>query len=107
MSSSSTARRLRSGTVTLGAIGVIALGLTGCGGTTEDRQCVDQRTNQVTNDANCRSSSGSGRWYYGTPGRGTGGAGVGTGTSGGDNSTTSGSYDRGGFGGSHGGSSGG
>ncbi|MFF5975901.1 hypothetical protein ACFY7C_30770 [Streptomyces sp. NPDC012769] len=63
-------RRLRSGTVVLGGVGVLAATLTACG-SEPDRRCVDPVTYKELPDYKCESggssdgSSSSGRYYYG------------------------------------------
>jgi hypothetical protein len=64
-------RRMRSGTVALGAMGTLALLITSCGGQQPDKRCVDPNTYKVLSDDACRnaSSTGSGpHWYYGGSG---------------------------------------
>ncbi|MEU3946128.1 hypothetical protein [Streptomyces sp. NPDC029526] len=115
-----TRRRLRSSTVVLGGMGVLAAALSACG-SDPDRRCVDRNSYdylkgyKVVADKNCKSSSGSGS--YGSSGKnrrgGTGNAGwyydadVSRGYA--DNGTFSRSaaVDRGGFGCSGSGSGGG
>ncbi|MEV5984396.1 hypothetical protein AB0L85_05170 [Streptomyces sp. NPDC052051] len=117
-----TRRQLRSGTVLLGGMGLLAVTLTACSsGSDPDKRCVDRNSYtygkgyRVVADKNCTTTKTTvnGSWYYGgkkkrgwvkdgsfvKPGKG------GSGGSGG-----SGSYDgghsgvhRGGFGGGHGG----
>lgn len=70
-----TRRRLRSGTVMLGGMGVLAATLSACG-SDPDRRCVDRDSYdhlngyKVVADQNCRTSSGSvgkatrADWYY-------------------------------------------
>lgn len=121
-----TRRRLRSGTVVLGGVGLLATALTACS-SDPDKRCVDRdsytlaKGYKVVADKNCKSakSTSGGVWYYGgkkqgswvdggslaKPGKGSGGS---SGSSGGGSS----GVDRGGFGGdgdggSHKGSSGG
>ena len=62
-----TRRRLRSSTVVLGGMGVIAAALTSCG-SEPDRRCVDRDSYtyegyKVIADKNCTSGSGSGSSY--------------------------------------------
>ncbi|MBT2490017.1 hypothetical protein J7E96_16125 [Streptomyces sp. ISL-96] len=59
-------RKLRSGTVLLGGMGVLAATLTACG-SEPDRRCVDPVTQEVLPDYECDDdgSSSSGRYYYG------------------------------------------
>ncbi|GGS24546.1 hypothetical protein AB0E75_03355 [Streptomyces griseoviridis] len=64
-------RRLRSSTVVLGGMGVLAAALTSCG-SEPDRRCVnrDDYTTadgyRIVADRNCKSSTGTARadWYY-------------------------------------------
>ncbi|KES06784.1 hypothetical protein BU52_13445 [Streptomyces toyocaensis] len=65
-------RRVRSSTVVLGGMGVLAAALTSCG-SDPDRRCVDRDSYDYLNgyklvaDKNCASSSGSrvdADWYY-------------------------------------------
>ncbi|MBW8701374.1 hypothetical protein MBT84_17345 [Streptomyces sp. MBT84] len=103
-----TRRQLRSGTVVLGGMGLLAAALTACS-SDPDKRCVDRdsytlgRGYRVVADKNCTSAktSSPGSWYYGgkkksgfveggsftRPGKGSGGGSHGV--------------DRGGFG-SHG-----
>ncbi|MER6124451.1 hypothetical protein ABT173_17705 [Streptomyces sp. NPDC001795] len=107
-----TRRQLRSGTVVLGGMGLLAAALTACS-SDPDKRCVDRdsynlaKGYKVVADKNCTSTKTSvnGSWYYGgkkksgwvdggsfiRPGRGSGGS------SGGSHS----GVHRGGFG-SHG-----
>ncbi|MFE6284986.1 hypothetical protein [Streptomyces sp. NPDC057877] len=62
-----TRRRLRSSTVVLGGMGVVAAALTSCG-SDPDRRCVDRDSYtwdgyKVIADKNCSSSSGSAGSY--------------------------------------------
>ncbi|MER7519991.1 hypothetical protein [Streptomyces sp. NPDC126499] len=73
-------RRLRSGTVVLGGVSVLAATLTACG-SEPDRRCVDPVTYKELPDYKCESdgdgSSTSGRYYYGgsvSGGRASGGS---------------------------------
>ncbi|MEU9285870.1 hypothetical protein AB0D57_14380 [Streptomyces sp. NPDC048275] len=108
-------RQLRSGTVVLGGMGLLAVTLTACS-SDPDKRCVDRDSYNATKgyevvaDKNCKSTktSANGSWYYGgkkksgwidggsftKPGKGSGG------------STSDSSVDRNGFG-SGSGSSGG
>lgn len=62
-------RRLRSSTVVLGGMGVVAATLTSCG-SEPDRRCVDTNSYEFANgyrvvsDAKCSSYSASADWYY-------------------------------------------
>lgn len=98
-------RRLRSGTVVLGGVSVLAATLTACG-SEPDRRCIDPVTYKELPDYQCESggsgsgSSGTttGRYYYGgsvSRGRASGG------------SFDSSAVDSGGFGGHYSGSGGG
>ncbi|WP_432191956.1 hypothetical protein [Streptomyces sp. bgisy027] len=62
-----TRRRLRSSTVVLGGMGVIAAALTSCS-SDPDRRCVDRDSHtyegyKVVADKNCKSAGGSGSSY--------------------------------------------
>ncbi|MFD5103544.1 hypothetical protein [Streptomyces albidochromogenes] len=58
-------RRLRSGTVLLGGMGVLAATLTACG-SEPDRRCVDRVSKEVLPDRECDDDgNGTGRYYYG------------------------------------------
>ncbi|MGX1883300.1 hypothetical protein [Streptomyces sp. NPDC055287] len=58
-------RKLRSGTVLLGGMGVLAATLTACG-SEPDRRCVDPVTQEVLPDYECDDDGTSnGRYYYG------------------------------------------
>ncbi|MCX4669393.1 hypothetical protein OG453_22395 [Streptomyces sp. NBC_01381] len=83
-------RRLRSSTVVLGGMGVLAAALSACG-SEPDKRCVDRDSYDLVNgykivaDKNCKSggssySSGKGRKTGSSYGSGTG-TGTGTGTS--------------------------
>ncbi|MEU3546015.1 hypothetical protein [Streptomyces longwoodensis] len=105
-----TRRRLRSGTVVLGGMGLLAAALTACS-SDPDKRCVDRdsytmsKGYKVVSDKNCKSGSRTGVWYYGgkkrngwvdggslsKPRKGGGGSGGGHG-----------GVDRGGFGGGKG-----
>lgn len=108
-------RRLRSSTVVLGGMGVLAAALTSCG-SDPDRRCVDRDSYDYTNgykivaDKNCTSSGATSRgkggksradadWYYD--------ADVGNGYADHGTFSRSEAVDRGGFGCSGSGSSGG
>ncbi|MGV9250934.1 hypothetical protein [Streptomyces sp. NPDC003697] len=106
-------RQLRSGTVVLGGMGLLAAALTACS-SDPDKRCVDRdsytaaRGYKVVSDKNCKSATTSGHtfWYYGgkrkggwidggsfsKPRKGSGGSGGGSGHG----------VDRGGFGGGKG-----
>jgi len=72
-------RRLRSSTVVLGGMGVLAAALTSCG-SEPDKRCVDRDSYDYLNgykivaDKNCKSGSGS------SSSKGKGGSSYGTGT---------------------------
>ncbi|MFD4897111.1 hypothetical protein [Streptomyces sp. NPDC058411] len=57
-------RKLRSGTVVLGGMGVLAATLTACG-SEPDRRCVDPVTQEILPSYECKDSTGSGTYYYG------------------------------------------
>ncbi|NDK27489.1 hypothetical protein FSY75_24105 [Streptomyces sp. TR1341] len=67
-----TRRRLRSGTVVLGGVGLLAAALTACS-SQPDKRCVDQSSYtyakgyKVVSDKNCKTvkSAVNGTWYYG------------------------------------------
>lgn len=101
-SSSTNQRRMRSGAVVLGGVGLLAATLVACGNSSEpDRRCVDRTTLDKLDDKYCKSSGGSssrGTYYYGGSVR--------------SGKVSGGSFDksavtRGGIGGSHSSSSGG
>jgi hypothetical protein len=112
-------RQLRSGTVALGGVGILALALTACS-SEPDKRCVDRdsytlgKGYRVVADKNCRSgTAGGSTYYYGgkkKSGWVQGGSftrsGKGSGGSGSSSGGGSGGVDRGGFGGSDGGSGG-
>ncbi|MER8042436.1 hypothetical protein [Streptomyces sp. NPDC094032] len=95
-------RRLRSSTVVLGGVGMLAATLTACG-SEPDQRCIDPVTYKELPDYQCASGSGSsststGRYYYGgsvSSGKVSGG------------SFDKSAVDSGGFGGHHSGSGGG
>ncbi|MER8013169.1 hypothetical protein ACIQ7S_09515 [Streptomyces griseoluteus] len=115
-----TRAQLRSTTVVLGGMGLLAAALTACSSSDPDKRCVDRdsytvgKGYHVVSDKNCRSATPvNGDYYYGgkkkgswvrsgsfTPPRKSSG---GSGGSGGDDSH---SVHRGGFGGGHGSSGG-
>ncbi|MFG3346739.1 hypothetical protein ACGF1Z_16935 [Streptomyces sp. NPDC048018] len=91
-------RRLRSGTVILGGVSVLAATLTACG-SEPDRRCIDPVTYKELPDYQCSdgdgdgsSSSHGGRYYYGGSSR--------SGTVSGGSFDKS-AVDSGGFGGHH------
>lgn len=107
-----TRRQLRSGTVVLGGMGLLAAALTACS-SDPDKRCIDRdsynlsKGYKVVSDKNCTSGKTSvhGAWYYGGSKKGSwvdGGSFTkprkGSGGSGGSH----GGVDRGGFGGGHG-----
>lgn len=93
-----TKRRMRSGTVALGGMGLLAAALVACGSSNEpDKRCADRATLEKLNSKECKSG-GRGAYYYGG--------------SVAKNKVSGGSFDksavtRGGIGGSHKSSSGG
>ncbi|MFF7519177.1 hypothetical protein [Streptomyces pseudovenezuelae] len=104
-------RQLRSGTVALGGVGLLAMALTACS-SDPDKRCVDRdsytlgKGYRVVADKNCKSgTSPHGSFYYGGKKKGgwvSGGSftkksGKGSGSSSGSSSGGSG-VDRGGFG---------
>ncbi|MET8977808.1 hypothetical protein ABZX85_19530 [Streptomyces sp. NPDC004539] len=111
-----TPRRLRSGTVVLGGVGILAVALTACS-SDADKRCVDRNSYnaakgyKVVADRNCKStkSVSSSAWYYGGKKSGSwvedGSFRQSRSGSGGSSSTSGGSggVDRGGIGGSDGG----
>ncbi|MCL7376201.1 hypothetical protein ACFU76_04225 [Streptomyces sp. NPDC057539] len=56
-------RRLRSSTVVLGSMGVLAVTITSCG-SDPDKRCADRTTRQTLPSSECKSG-GSGSYYYG------------------------------------------
>ncbi|MEU6276663.1 hypothetical protein ABZ871_30260 [Streptomyces populi] len=105
-------RQLRSGTVVLGGMGLLAAALTACS-SDPDKRCVDRdsynagKGYKVVSDKNCKSSTGSSHssWYYGGDKKSSwveGGSFTKPGGSGG----SGGGVHRGGFGGGKGGSGG-
>ncbi|MFJ9028495.1 hypothetical protein ACIRQP_08205 [Streptomyces sp. NPDC102274] len=56
-------RRLRSSTVVLGSMGVLAVTITSCG-SDPDRRCADRTSRETLPSAECKSG-GSGSYYYG------------------------------------------
>ncbi|MGW1889498.1 hypothetical protein ACWCP6_04450 [Streptomyces sp. NPDC002004] len=119
-------RQLRSGTVVLGGMGILAAALTACS-SEPDKRCVDRDSYDVAKgykviaDRNCNGSGSSVKsnaddaWYYGgdkkqgwvyggsftRPRKGSGGSG-GSGGGSGHHGGYHGGVDRGGFGGGHG-----
>ncbi|MFF8956424.1 hypothetical protein [Streptomyces sp. NPDC014894] len=57
-------RRLRSSTVVLGGMGLLALTITSCG-SDPDKRCADRSTYENLPGYECDSSSGKGSHYYG------------------------------------------
>ncbi|MCX4988946.1 MULTISPECIES: hypothetical protein [unclassified Streptomyces] len=105
-------RQLRSGTVVLGGMGLLAAALTACS-SDPDKRCVDRdsynlgKGYKVVADENCKSTktSSNGVWYYGGNKKSSwidGGSFTKPGGSGG----SGGGVHRGGFGGGKGGSGG-
>ncbi|CAM5555042.1 hypothetical protein SAVIM338S_04528 [Streptomyces avidinii] len=67
-SSSTNQRRMRSGAVMLGGMGLLAATLVACGKSDEpDRRCVDRSTLDKLDDKYCKSggSGARGTYYYG------------------------------------------
>ncbi|WP_330298170.1 hypothetical protein [Streptomyces sp. NBC_00503] len=63
-------RRMRSGAVVLGGMGLLAATLVACGNSSEpDRRCVDRTTLDKLDDKYCKTGSGGttsrGTYYYG------------------------------------------
>ncbi|MFH9393171.1 hypothetical protein [Streptomyces sp. NPDC017556] len=56
-------RRLRSSTVVLGGMGLLALTITSCG-SEPDKRCADRTTQKTLPSSECRSG-GNGSYYYG------------------------------------------
>lgn len=89
-----TRRRMRSGAVALGGMGLLAATLVACGSSDEpDKRCASRSTLDHLNSKECKTG-GTGSWYYGgnvKSGKVTGGSfdksavtrnGIGKGTSG-------------------------
>ncbi|MEU9982784.1 hypothetical protein [Streptomyces sp. NPDC050856] len=57
-------RRLRSSTVVLGGMGVLAATITSCG-SEPDKRCVDPVTRKELPSYKCKGGSGGGTYYYG------------------------------------------
>ena len=93
-------RRLRSVAITLGAVPLLATGLTGCGSDDEAEYsavCVDQTTQQRVDDDECDDDNDRGGvhgWYFFPVGVYAGG--IGQRVSGGSYTTPSGSHVKGG-----------
>ncbi|MET9882199.1 hypothetical protein ABZZ20_03395 [Streptomyces sp. NPDC006430] len=63
--SSTPRRRMRSGGVALGGMGLLAAALVACGSSNEpDKRCADRVTLEKLNTKECRSG-GRGSYYYG------------------------------------------
>ncbi|MGC0401087.1 hypothetical protein RKD27_003731 [Streptomyces sp. SAI-126] len=107
-----TRRQLRSGTVALGGVGLLAMALTACS-SDPDKRCVDRdsytlgKGYQVVGDKNCKSSTSvNGSYYYGGKKKGgwiSGGSftkksGKGSGSSSSSSGGSGSGVDRGGFG---------
>ncbi|WP_046507777.1 hypothetical protein [Streptomyces odonnellii] len=60
---SATRRRLRSSTVVLGGMGILALTITSCG-SEPDKRCADRATGKTLPSSQCERG-GSGSYYYG------------------------------------------
>ncbi|KOV67210.1 hypothetical protein [Streptomyces sp. MMG1121] len=109
-----TRRRLRSGTVVLGGMGLLAAALTACS-SEPDKRCVDRGSYQlakgykVVSDKNCKTArvakvSVNGAWYYGGRKQGSwvdGGSFTKPHKSSGGSSGGGDGVHRGGFGGGH------
>ncbi|MCB5179958.1 hypothetical protein [Streptomyces antimicrobicus] len=64
-SSSTTQRRMRSGAVALGGMGLLAASLVACGSSKEpDKRCADRSTLNQLSMKECKSG-GRGSYYYG------------------------------------------
>ncbi|WP_327369408.1 hypothetical protein [Streptomyces sp. NBC_01217] len=57
-------RRLRSSTVVLGGMGVLAAMITSCG-SEPDKRCVDPLTQDKLPSYECKNGDGKGSYYYG------------------------------------------
>ncbi|MEV6163728.1 hypothetical protein AB0L71_17660 [Streptomyces sp. NPDC052052] len=57
-------RKLRSSTVVLGGMGVLAAMITSCG-SEPDKRCVDPQTRSKLPSYECKNDSGKGAYYYG------------------------------------------
>lgn len=60
-------RRLRSGTVLLGGVGLLAASLAACG-SEPDKRCADPVSREILPESRCKSGSGGsggGKYYYG------------------------------------------
>ncbi|MFF0382711.1 MULTISPECIES: hypothetical protein [unclassified Streptomyces] len=63
--------QLRSTTVVLGGMGLLAAALTACSSSDPDKRCVDRdsytvgKGYHVVSDKNCKSGSSGGTYYYG------------------------------------------
>lgn len=105
-------RQLRSGTVVLGGMGLLAAALTACS-SDPDKRCVDRdsytlgKGYRVVSDKNCKStkSFSNDTWYYGGKKKGgwvNGGSFVKPRNNSGGSGGSSGGVTRGGFGGGSG-----
>lgn len=64
--SSTNKRRMRSGAVALGGMGLLAATLVACGSSNEpDKRCASRSTLEHLNNKECKSGGGSGAYYYG------------------------------------------
>ncbi|MEW2067432.1 hypothetical protein [Streptomyces sp. NPDC007346] len=95
-------RRLRSSTVVLGGMGLLALAITSCG-SEPDRRCADRSTREALPSYECRGGGGGGSTGGGGSGGGRGSYYYGGSTSSYDGKVQGGSFDksavdRGGFG---------
>ncbi|MFD5793332.1 hypothetical protein ACFWIO_07285 [Streptomyces diastatochromogenes] len=109
-------RRLRSGTVLLGGVGLLATALTACS-SAPDKRCVDRdsyrlaKGYKVVSDKNCKATkvSVNGAWYYGGKKKGSwvdGGSFTKPSKGSGSGGSSHSGVHRGGFGGGHGSSGG-
>ncbi|MER5556684.1 hypothetical protein ABT001_34380 [Streptomyces sp. NPDC002793] len=57
-------RKLRSSTVVLGGMGLLAATLTACGSEPDER-CVDPVTQEILPEYECEDGTGAGKFYYG------------------------------------------
>ncbi|MBX7547342.1 hypothetical protein [Streptomyces sp. NPDC004232] len=103
-----TRRRLRSGTVVLGGMGLLAAALTACS-SEPDKRCVDRgsydfaRGYRIVSDKNCTSTKASvdGGWYYGGTKKGSWADGGSFTRPRKSSGSSHGGVHRGGFGGGH------
>ncbi|WP_328319203.1 hypothetical protein [Streptomyces sp. NBC_00388] len=57
-------RKMRSGAVVLGGMGMLAVTLTACGSDV-DKRCVDPKTHKQLPKYECSNGNGRGTYYYG------------------------------------------